>query len=131
MTPDQAEGFVTDRKKAAGYRAHKPRERENLMNSNTPEERVELIAFTELLAAWTPEDYPGDYPPYFNLAVATPHKGSDHKTLIKLTTRLPSSKGMMGEANTTLFTPEMWAEFIKCIPAARVKYDMMWQTPDE
>lgn len=77
---------------------------------------------TKLLAAWTPQRYAGDYPPYINLTMARMMGG------VMLATRLPTSFGAPpGASSNVQFTREMWREFVKMIKVA----DKVFEASDE
>lgn len=71
-----------------------------------------------LLAAYTPTHYSGEYPPYFNLTMVR-MKGD-----VLLTVRLPAGRGNPpGDATNVRFTREMWKEFVSQITEANKVYE--------
>ena len=73
---------------------------------------------TKLLAAWTPESYAGDFPPYINLAMV--RLAGD----VILTVRMPTvGGGPPGNTSTVTFTRDMWKEFVMLMRDAEKVYE--------
>lgn len=73
---------------------------------------------TKVLFAFTPTNYNGDYPWFFNLTMV--RLCGD----VVLMVRLPTiAGGPCGEVASVRFTREMWREFVKSIPAANKVFE--------